>query len=409
MLAPVALLLALAAPAAPGPSSRGLVEATARGEVLFLPRHHLQPFDGWVYSRAPKSCAEVEKFILDVPRWTTSFDNIKSAKATRNGDKVDYQLELTIAFSPPIFGTITRVSPGVLRFNDPVTKAYSQYHLEDVGDGSCLFRYRLVEEAGKSSSWVAILKGLEKTSGDAGNFAAGVSSSRGFGKPERAPRVVPGAAAGEVLGELAGRGTVISIDRSQPRAVYTLRRRVTSKFSDVAWNLRNRKGYPEKTAVIRDASDKGRSASYTIGGFGGRVNFTTAVTDVVDDSGALTITETASGGDISAAEGGWRWRVTPVDGGVDVELRFACDIVAGSAVMSTIARTDPIARESFMLHVGLSLMGDLVGGKSLPMPVRVAASAPVSPDAPERSGVPATERPLEHASNGAAARVDAAP
>jgi len=45
---------------------------------------------------------------------------------------------------------------------------------------------------------------------------------------------------------------------------------------------------------------------------------------------------------------------------------FAADFVAGSRFMSTIADTDPIARESFMLHVALAFMSDLVGGALLP-------------------------------------------
>ena len=57
----------------------------------------------------------------------------------------------------------------------------------------------------------------------------------------------------------------------------------------------------------------------------------------------------------------------PVEGGVDIELLFTADIVAGSTVMRTMASTDPIARESFMLYIGLAFMSDLVGGPNLPL------------------------------------------
>lgn len=375
MLVPVALLALLHVPAA-SPSTRGLVELTTRGEVLFLPRHHVQPFDAWVYSRASASCADVEAAMLDPERWPKTFDNIEAAKATRVGDTVTYELELTVAFSPTIHGTITRVAPGRLRFNDAETKAYSEYALEDVGDGSFLFRYRVVEEKGKTSGWVAVLKGLEKSSGDAGNFAAAISSSRGFGKPERAPRVPVGRAAADVVDELAGRGTAVTIDRTGKRPVYVVRRRVDARFSDVAWSLRNKKGYAEKTAVIRSSEDHGRTAEYTVGGFGGRVSFTTNVVDNVDASGVLTIAETPRDGDLSPGDGGWSWRVVPVEGGADVELRFGCDVIAGSALLGTIARSDPIARESFMLHVALSLAGDLVPGRALPFSLPVVARTP---------------------------------
>jgi hypothetical protein len=378
MLATLLLVALPVAGAAGGPSTRGLVELTAQGEVLFLPRHHVQPFDAWLYSRSAASCAEVERAMLDVENWPRSFDNIESARATRVGDTVTYELELTVAFSPTIHGAITRVAPGRLRFNDASTKAYSEYQLEDLTDGSCLFRYRIVEERGRSSGWVAVLKGLEKTSGDAGNFAAAVSSSRGFGRPERARRVAAGRAASETLGNLAGRGTVVTIDRSGARPVYVVRRRVDAKFDEVAWALRNKKDWPDRTAVVKRASDRGRTAEYTVAGFGGRVSFTTTVADEVDAGGVLTLAESASGGDLAASDGGWRWRVAPVEGGVDVELRFACDIVAGSTVMSTVAATDPIARESFMLHVALSLMGDLVPGRPLPLPAPVVATSTAS-------------------------------
>jgi hypothetical protein len=377
MLATIALLASLHAPAgAPAPSTRGLVELTARGEVLFLARHHVQPFDGWVYARAPTTCAAVESAMLDVERWPASFDNIASAKAVRRGDTVTYELHLTVAFSPTIHGTITRVAPGRLRFNDVETKAYSEYALEDVVDGTCVFRYRVVEEKGRSSGWVAILKGLEKSSGDAGNFAAAISSSRGFGKPERASRVAPGRAAAETLDELAGRGTVVTIDRSGRRPVYVVRRRIDRPFAEVAASLRSRVGYRTKTAVFRDSEDRDRGAAYTIGGFGGRVSFTTTITDEIDRAGVLSIRELPRDGDLAPADGGWSWRVVPVEGGADVELRFACDVIAGSALLGTIARTDPIARESFMLHVALSMAGDLVPGRALPYAPPVVASSP---------------------------------
>jgi hypothetical protein len=45
---------------------------------------------------------------------------------------------------------------------------------------------------------------------------------------------------------------------------------------------------------------------------------------------------------------------------------FNLDFIAGSRVMSTAAATDPIARESFMLYVGLGFMSDIIGGQTLP-------------------------------------------
>jgi hypothetical protein len=292
---------------------------------------------------------------------------MKSSKAKERTDKtVIYELELKVVLAPTIYGRITRESPGVLLFNDLETKAYSVYTLEGADDGGCLVRYRIVEERGKSSGWVAIMKGLEPSAGDAGNYAAALSSARGFAKPEKAKRVRDTGAAEAARISLAGQGTMVEIDRSKDRPTYTLRRRVTTSFSDVSWAVRNKKGYAEKTPVVKKAEERGPVSRYTIGGFGGRVSFTTHVSEQTEEGGVLVVDERVSGGDIGASHGGWRWRLAPVDGGVDVELMFAADIVAGSRLMSTMAETDPIARESFMLHVALAFMGDLVGGASLP-------------------------------------------
>lgn len=358
--------MALATSASPL-SNQGLAELTDNGEVLLLPRHQRQPFDGWIFTRSSESCVAIEAGMLDVDSWVKRFDNLKSSKATaRSADSVGYKLELTVVLGPTIFGRITRVSPGVLRFNDIETKAYSVYDLEAAEDGTCLVRYRIVEEQGKSSGWVSIMKGLEATAGDAGNFAAGISSARGFAKPEKA-RSVRGSAAEATRVSLAGQGTLVEIDRSGKWPSYSLRRRVALPFAEVSWAVRNKKGYPDRTSVVKSAADHGSTAQYTFGGFGGRVSFSTTVNEHAEPGGVLVVEETVAGGDIGPGTGGWRWRLGPVDGGVDVELQFSADIVAGSRVMRTMAATDPIARESFMLYAALAMMADIVGGPVLPV------------------------------------------
>ncbi len=359
-------LLLLAITAAPDVSARGLRELTTNGEVLLLPRHQRQPFDAWLYTHSRESCAAIAAGMIDVENYPQRFPNVESVTATRSEGTVSYAMELTVTLSPTIRGSVTQTGPRTLRYNDAETKAFSIYELSDDDDGSCAVRYQIVEEAGKSSGWVSIMKSLEKTAGDAGNYAAALSSARGFAKPELRPVVKRTRAADDALSILAGRGTVITVNRRGPKPTYTLRRRITTPFSDVAWAIRNKKGYAEKTPVVKASSDGGKTASYTIGGFGGRVSFQTIVTDEVDANGTLTVDEAVSGGDLTADNGGWHWRVEPVDGGVDVELAFEADFVAGSRLLSTMAESDPIARESFMLHVALAFMSDLVGGKSLP-------------------------------------------
>lgn len=377
------LLLAMLPAAAPEVSARGLVELTTDGEVLFLPQHKRQPFEGWLYTHSQDSCAVIADAMVDVTHYPRLFPNVKSVTLiSRVGATVTYEMELTVILSPTIHGSITRVGPRTLRYNDPDTKAYSVYDLSDDDDGTCAVRYQVVEEAGKSVGWVDIIKSLESTAGDAGNFAVAISSARGFSKPEARQQRVRTHHADEALALLAGKGTAISIDRRDPKPTYTLRRRVKTPFSEVAWAIRNKKGYAEKMPSMKKAVDRGKSVAYTIGGFGGRVSFETAVSEEVDGSGVLTIHETVNGGDLSAKDGSWRWRVVPVSGGVDVELVFKADFVAGSRLLSAMAETDPVTRESFMLYVALSLMSDVVGGKSLPVTAPTLAGSAVGPAIP---------------------------
>ena len=358
----LSLVLAISAAVTP-PSPRAINELASDGEVLLLPRHNRQPFEGWLFTRSTDTCDVIEARMLDVPNWPKYFSNIDEAKATRVGDVITYELDLKVALAPAIPGRIRRISARELRFEDGETKAYSVYHLEDAGSG-CLVRYQIVEERGKSSGWVAVIKNLEASSGDAGNFAAGISSARGFAKGEKGPPTARSGASQEARQLLSGQGTMVEINRRGPRATYTLRRRVTAPFSDVAWAIRNKKGYAEKTSVVKSSEDHGTSADYTIGGFGGRVSFTNSVKETTTN-GVLVIEERPSGGDLGPGNGLWRWTLSPVEGGVDVELFFSADIIAGSRLMSMMARQDPIARESFMLHVAMAFMGDIIGGNSL--------------------------------------------
>ena len=384
----VALLLSVVVPAAApdgAVSSRGLAELTTDGEVLLLPRHHKSAFDGWLYTHSAERCDAIEAGMLDVERWPRRFPNVASVKATHEGTadnpSVAYEMELTVTFSPTIYGRVTRTAPRTLRFNDGVTKAYSVYSLRDVDDGSCAVAYRVVEDPAQSSGWVAVMKGLDATAGDAGNYAAAISSARGFAKPETRRHLQRGRPGEDALEALAARGTVVVVDRRTgklPR--YTLRRRVDAPFTDVAWAIRNKKGYVEKTPVVKSANDHGKSASYTIAAFGGRVSVDTAVKDSVDGDGVIVVDESVVGGDLAAGAGGWTWTLRPVDGGADVELSINVDLVSGSRVLTTMAEADAIARESFMLHVALSWMGDLIPGKPLPQkPTTIARETPAEP------------------------------
>jgi len=71
-------------------------------------------------------------------------------------------------------------------------------------------------------------------------------------------------------------------------------------------------------------------------------------------------------GDGGLSSGQWQWRVRPAPGGTDVELSWDVDLTAGSAVMRTLAKADPVARESLAIHMVLSLRGDVVAGRKNP-------------------------------------------
>lgn len=363
-------LLALPA-AAPEVTSRGLAELTQHGEVLLLPKHHRTAFDGWLYTHSTETCDAIEAGMLDVENYPKRFANVAEARATRTGPAdnpvVTYEMDLTVRFSPTVYGAVRRPAPRTIRYNDGKTQAYSVYTFRDADDGGCAVSYRIVEDPKESSGWVAVMEGLEATAGDSGNYAAAISSARGFARPETRKGISRGRAAEDTFAALAGKGTVVVIDRHKALPVYTLRRRVDAPVSDVIWAIRNKKGYPERTTVMKKVSDHGKSAAYVIGAFGGRVSVDTDVKDSKDDAGVVVVDEVVAGGDLAKGAGGWRWQITPVDGGADVELVVDIDFVKGSRILSAMADADAIARESFMLHIALSLMGDLVPGKPLPL------------------------------------------
>lgn len=375
------LPIALFAAAPPGPMRAqlpedvpfgALLELTQHGEVAFLPRPQSQPFNAVVLTRSASSCAHVAMEMMDIPSWPKRW-NIKEATVLeRTPRRVRYEIAFDMPLSPTVPGLIEYPDDRHVVFNDVETGAKFIWTLDALpttsgggGAAGCAMRYSLLETPGKASGWVAIIKALEPSAVDAGNFAAAFSSARGFAQAPNA-KATPSPDAHAAFALLARHGTALRVVRA-PSGVSTVvvRRTVDKKPSDVAWAIRDKKRYPERVDAIARVKDRGLTAEYSVGAFGGRVGFQVAVKEHGDASTAegLTITETVTGGDI--ANGSWTWRVRPVAGGSDVELTWSADVVEGSAVLRTLARTDPVARESLGLHMALSFIHNLVGGKPL--------------------------------------------
>lgn len=371
-MSPLALLLMLDAvgPArAQLPAEVRLSEVlplTAAGEVALLPEHDRQPFNAVIVTRAPEPCGEVARAMLDVESYPSRF-NVKRAYILEKSDAgVRYELELRVVFAPRVPGHVRRAAVDRVIFDDLETGAQFIYTLRDV-DGGCAVTYSLLETPGKASGWVAVVRALEKSAVDAANFAAGLSSTRGFAKPEQA-HAAPLTPAGErAFSVLARHGTALRMLRQAGRFPVVVARRVVAlPVEQVRAAIEDRAGYQNTINVVRHVRAQGDVVRYEMGAFGGQVAWHTTVSTTSDaPDGALTIAERVGGGDLAAGAGGWTWHVRPVAGGTDVELAWDLDVSAGSAVLNALASTDAAARESLALHMALSLIGRVIGGRPL--------------------------------------------
>lgn len=374
LLSPLALLLVLdAATAAPErariPDAVRLAEVlplTAAGEVALLPEHDRQPFNAVIVTRASESCGEVARSMLDIESYPSRF-NVRRARILEKSDAgISYELELNVVFAPRVPGHVRRAAVDRVIYDDLETGAQFIYTLRDVNHG-CAVSYSLLETPGKASGWVAVVRALEASAVDAANIAAGLSSVRGFAKPERsrAPALTP--ADDRTFADLARHGTALRVVREQGRfPVMVARRVVALPVAQVRAAIEDRARYSDRVEVIRNAKVQGATVAYDIAAFGGRVSWSTTTASSYDpQSETLVVTERVTGGDLPANAGQWTWKVRQVAGGTDVELAWNLDITAGSAVLSTLAATDQAARESLAIHMALSLMGRVVGGRPL--------------------------------------------
>jgi hypothetical protein len=307
----------------------------------------------------------VRRTMLAVEEYPKRF-NVKEVRVLeRTPASVRYELELGVAFAPTVPGYIESPSEGRVVFHDQNTGADFIWTLDGVENG-CNMRYSLLETPGKASGWVSVVRTLNESMVDAANFAAAIGSARGYTKPEKKGAQM--SAAGETaFFQLAGHGTAVRFLRSQGGEVPAVvaRRVVARSVDEVLWSIRDKKRWKDNIDVFTKIVDKGRSATYTVGAFGGRVTWTTEISESGDPNTAegLLITEKVVSGDLS--KGSWQWRIRAVPGGSDVELLWDVDIPKGSSIMITIAETDPSARESMTIHMALAFAGKIIGGKPL--------------------------------------------
>jgi hypothetical protein len=372
----LAALLLLAGPertrVPPDVPLAGIMELLRHGEVALLPRHNRQPFNALILTRSNRSCESVAATMMDVASWTKVWNIKDVAVLEQTPSRVSYQLQLDMILAPRTPGVIERPRGDTVIFNDTETGAQFIWTLEDT-EGSCAMRYSMLETPGQASGWVAAIHTLEESAVDAANFGAGLSSARGFTRAaDIGLRHGPLSAGAEsAFQALAAHGTAFRMVRASKAIV--ARRVIDRPVDAVLWSLRDKRRWPDKIDVLSKVTDRGRTASYTVAAFGGRVSWQTSIVEAGDAHTAegFTLTETVTGGDLE--RGQWRWRVRPALGGTDVELTWDMDVSEGSAIMGVLARTDSIARESFSLHFALSFMGDVVGGR--PVGQRALAAA----------------------------------
>lgn len=367
----------------PGVTSQGLLELTEKGEVWFLPAHGRVPFRGVVATRAAGPCTKMEAAMLDVEGYKDRWPMKEVIVLERTPSRVRYRLKLDLAFAPLIEGEVEKKGGGRVLFRDPETDARSLWTLSDTGSG-CLGTFSIAESKDSPAAFVAVARAVEESSGDSTNLAAAVASVRGYTKAESVKGGPSGGAAAEAaLHAIADEGTAIRIERAPGRFPrFRLVRRVAAAPDRVLWAIRDRLRYPERTDVVDKVDDRGRTAKYRFGFFGGRATITNRVVEegAVDAPGGLRVVETVQDGDVSS--GGWTWIVKAIEGGTHVELLFDLDVVPGSSVLSAVAREDAGFAEGMALQIAGGLVGHVVGGKPVGRrPVVPVAAAETTPSA----------------------------
>lgn len=355
----------------------GLLELTARGEIMHLPAHDASPFNALMTTRSSRSCSSIERTLMDVDGYPKLWTGIKSVRIQKRLPKrVEYEFDVDVVLSPTMKGVVEHPSPGIVVFHDVETGGRFWYQLRDV-QGGCQLLYHLHQPKGARSGFVELITTVEKGATDSGELIGALASLRGVVRPEEEIKQEPMTTAQSLRAwdELASRGTVLrTIYERGHHLQMASKRRVDRPVNEVLWSIRNRKAYKQRLDTVKKVNDHGRTVDYTFGYFGGRVSFQTTVTEEGDVNGesGLTITERITKGDVDT--GYWRWNVRAVEGGTEVDLHLDMDLAQGSLLMRNFAKQDPAVAYALPTQMTLTMMGHLVGGR----PLRLRHEAPVA-------------------------------
>lgn len=350
-----------------GVSAAALFDLAVDGEVVILPEHHGDPFRMAIASRSLESCASLEKVMMTPEVWPGRWKKMKNMRVLKRTPKmVSYVFQIDMfPVSPTVSGTVQVEGPGEVVFRDPTGKeGHAVFDLFDV-DGKCALLYHIKRPPGQRAAFAQLITRVESRADDAGEIGGALATTRGYAVPEKVGRAGPlsarALAAWEKLSESA---TVIRmVRRGKNVAAIVARRQTHLRTADVLSTIRNRRAYENKVDAIVDVDHDGSKVEYTFGFFGGRVTIHNKISESgrLDAPTGVVITERVTGGDIKS--GHWRWRVKPIAGGTDIEVRVDADLISGSLVWRTLAAQDPVIREGMQMQFVLGLMGDLIGGR----------------------------------------------
>jgi hypothetical protein len=319
----------------------------------------------------------VEDLLWDIEGYPKLWPKLTDVNVLEKDDRhVKFEFRIDLTFSPVIKGQVERPAKGVIVFHDTRTGGKGWYQLRNA-PGGCQILYHLSQPEGRYSEFVELAMKVERNLTDAGEIGGVLASLRGLSRPERdiAKATENTPAARQAWDELASRGTAVRTlhRKGRPAAVVT-KRRIQRSPTSVLFSIRNRAEYARSLDVVKSVKERGRKVNWSIGYFGGRVRFTTDVTERgdVNAPGGLVITERVSGGDID--DGFWQWTVRAVDGGTEVELYVDANFPEGSMIMSRLAKGDELLAMSLQLQFGLALTGGVVGGSPLPLAQSVASA-----------------------------------
>ena len=361
-----------------GVSQAALLELSAFGEVIFLPRRNRNPFSALIFTQSQQSCAAVKHKMLDVAGYPKLWDHIEGETLIREktATRTRYALHLDLPLAPDLEGLVEDAGPRAVTFHDVETGGSFAWNLHDAGS-KCHMQYRLYQPPGKESPFVTLLRKMEDGVGDSAELSAALATARGYASKtsSKTPENLS-TRARQALETLAGKGIALRVIRKPDGNVIIVGKRRVALSTDVVLSkIRNRRSAARRADFLADVEEDGEAREWKVRYFNGRVNFLTKALEagnVASDEG-MTVREQVVGGDID--EGHWLWRVRQVPGGSDVELTVDLDVTKGSYVLSSLTSHDTTIRDAARFQIVFAFLGDHLGGRALPVHMTQVAAA----------------------------------